>query len=202
MMQSKTPDEGLLPTRVLFYGVTGSGKSSAARRYARVTGLPEFSVDDDIGWLPGWKPRELDEERAIAAGIAAQDHWVLDSVYSRWSDLVFPRAQVIVALDYPRWISLFRLLRRTTRRILTQESVCNGNTESVWNQFFTGDSIIRWHFQSFARKRRAIQRFSGDPTMPPVLVFHHPKHLAGWFAELESANQHSVNRPQLPERPM
>jgi len=183
---------------VLFYGVTGSGKSSAAHRYAQARSLPEFSADDDIGWLPGWKPREIEEERAIAAGIAAQDCWVLDSVYSRWSDLVLPRAQVIVALDYPRWISLFRLLRRTARRILTQESICNGNTESAWKQLFTADSIIRWHFQSFPRKRRAIQTFSGDPTMPPVLVFRHPQDLADWFAELEATQQGSVDRPQLP----
>lgn len=81
-MQSNTPQDALRPTRVLFYGVTGSGMSSAARRYAQASGLPEFSVDDEIGWLPGWQPRELDEERAIAARIAAHDCWVLDSVYS------------------------------------------------------------------------------------------------------------------------
>ena len=80
------------PSRVLFYGVTGSGKSSAARAYARATGLPEFSADDDIGWLPGWQQRTVEEQRDIAAGIAAQNCWVLDSAYGVWRDVVLPRA--------------------------------------------------------------------------------------------------------------
>lgn len=101
MTESDEPKENLQPSRVLFYSVTGSGKSCAAHRYAQARAFPEFSVDDDIGWLPGWQPRPMDGQRAIAAGIAAQDRWVLDSAYSQWSDLILPRAQLIVALDYP-----------------------------------------------------------------------------------------------------
>ncbi|MHA7284148.1 hypothetical protein [Arthrobacter sp. TMS2-4] len=47
--------------RVLFHGVTGSGKSSAARAYAAVAGVPEFSADDDVGWLPGWTGRPIED---------------------------------------------------------------------------------------------------------------------------------------------
>ena len=92
MIDSTKPDNTVAPTRVLFYGVTGTGKPTAAHRYSQITGLPEFSADDDIGWLPGWSVRELDEERAIAGSIAAQDRWVPGSVYGNWSDLVVPRA--------------------------------------------------------------------------------------------------------------
>lgn len=194
MTDSEVPGEELQPTRVLFYGVTGSGKSSAAHRYAEITGLPEYSADDDLGWLPGWTTRELDDERSIAAAIAAQDRWVLDSVYSKWSDLILPRTELIIALDYPRWISLLRLLRRTTRRVVTKESVCNGNTETAFKSLFTADSIILWHFKSFSRKHRTIHRLHADPDRPPVKIFRHPRQLAAWFAELEGARQDSAGR--------
>src|SRR5690606_5270500 len=76
--------------RVLVHGVTGSGKTTLARRIADVTGLPWHSVDDEIGWLPGWVSRPEVEQRAIAARIAAGDAWVLDTTYSAWRDVVLP----------------------------------------------------------------------------------------------------------------
>ena len=171
------------PSRVLFYGVTGSGKSSAARAYATATGLPEFSADDDIGWLPGWQQRTVEEQRDIAAGIAAQDRWVLDSAYGVWRDVVLPRAELVVGLDYPRWLSLARLVRRSLRRALTREPVCNGNHETL-ARLFAEDSILRWHFRSFRRKRLVMRGLQADPEMPPAILFRHPRHFAAWLAQL------------------
>ncbi|MCB5274379.1 hypothetical protein BJG92_01912 [Arthrobacter sp. SO5] len=173
------------PSRVLFYGVTGSGKSSAARAFARATGLPEFSADDDIGWLPGWQQRTIEEQRGTAAAIAAQERWVLDSAYGVWRDVVLPRAELVVGLDYPRWLSLARLVRRTLRRAITREPVCNGNQETV-ARIFIQDSIIRWHFRSFTRKRQVMRALQADPGMPTTILFRHPRELEAWLAQLPS----------------
>ena len=43
------------PGRILVYGVTGSGKSTAAVAIGSRTGLPVTLVDE-ITWLPGWVP--------------------------------------------------------------------------------------------------------------------------------------------------
>ncbi len=184
------------PSRVLFYGVTGSGKSSAARAYAQATGLPEFSADDDIGWLPGWQQRTVEEQRDIAAGIAAQDRWVLDSAYGVWRDVVVPRAELVVGLDYPRWLSLARLIRRSLRRALTREPVCNGNQETL-TRLFVEDSIIRWHFRSFTRKRQVMRGLQADPDMPPAILFRHPRQLDAWLAQLTAKVERSGRAESL-----
>ena len=44
--------------------------------------------------------------------IASSDEWVLDTAYGHWRDLVLPRTELIVALDYLRIVSLARLTRR------------------------------------------------------------------------------------------
>lgn len=175
------------PSRILFYGVTGSGKSSAAHAYAEASGLPEYSADDDVGWFPQWQQRGIEEQRRLAADIASREEWVLDSAYATWRDLVLPRAELIVALDYPRWVSLFRLLRRSLRRAASGQLVCNGNTES-FRRLLAKDSIIRWHFQSFARKRRVIRAMSADPDLPPVIVFKHPRELSRWLSNVRQVN--------------
>jgi adenylate kinase family enzyme len=174
------------PSRVLFYGVTGSGKSSAARAYAKATGLPEFSVDDCIGWLPGWEQRDAAEQRALGAAIAAQDRWVLDSAYGGWRDLVLARAELVVALDYPRWLSLSRLVRRTARRIVTGQVVCNGNRETL-ARVLAKDSVIRWHFQSFSRKRRVIRDMKAVRTPREMVVFGRPRDFEAWLAGVATA---------------
>jgi len=179
------------PSRVLFYGVTGSGKSSAARAYAQATGLPEFSADDDIGWLPGWQQRTVEEQRDIAAAIAAQDRWVLDSAYGVWRDVVLPRAELVVGLDYPRWLSLARLVRRSLRRALTREPVCNGNHETL-ARLFVEDSIIRWHFRSFTRKRQVMRGLRADSGMPPAILFRHPRQLDAWLAQQSAKSEKSA----------
>lgn len=174
------------PSRVLFYGVTGSGKSSAARAYAAASGLPEFSADDDIGWLPGWQQRSVEQQRELAADVAARERWVLDSAYGHWRDIVVPRAELVIALDYPRWLSLSRLVRRSLRRIITRQPVCNGNVETL-ARLCARDSIFYWHFNSFARKRRVFKEWQASPDMPPVMAFRRPRDLDDWLAEVAGA---------------
>ena len=78
------------------------------------------------------------------------------------------RADVVLALDYPRWLSLLRLLRRTARRLRSGERICNGNTETL-RGVVGRDSIIAWHFRSFAVVRREIAALESAPSGPPVV---------------------------------
>lgn len=177
------------PRRILIYGVTGSGKTTLARRIGEATGLPWFSMDDAVGWLPGWVERPRDEQRRMVAELVARDDWVLDTAYGHWRDLVLPRVDLVVALDYPRWLSLGRLLRRSALRAATRERVCNGNTES-WRQLVSFDSILVWHFRSFARKRAQIAEWERDPDAPSVVRLRSPRHTDQWLTRLRARARH------------
>ncbi|MFX0537823.1 adenylate kinase [Ornithinimicrobium sp. Y1847] len=171
--------------RILFYGVTGSGKSTAATRAGKVLGLPVHLVDDEIGWLPGWQERDRAEQRELATALAAQPAWVLDSAYGHWSDVVLPRAQVMVALDYPRWLSLARLIRRTAHRWVDRTPICNGNIENA-RQIFSKDSILIWHFRSYRKKTDRIRAAQSQPHGIPVLRLTHPRQLETLLSDLAS----------------
>lgn len=167
--------------RILVYGATGSGKSTCALAIGARTGLPVTLVDE-IAWNPGWVSTPEAEQRDRIAAVVAGDRWVLDSAYGSWLDLILPRVDLIVGLDYPRWFSLQRLIRRTVRRVVTRESVCNGNTE-VWWRVFTHDSIILWHFLSFGRKRTRMHAWAKSPDAPPILLFTNAADLERWLTQ-------------------
>src|SRR2546423_15488645 len=106
-----------MPDRILVYGVTGSGKTFLADRISAATGIPWQAVDD-LTWEPGWVPVPEDVQRRRIKAICAGDRWVLDTAYGSWLDVPLARADLIVALDFPRWLSLSRLLRRSIARSL------------------------------------------------------------------------------------
>lgn len=79
--------------------MTGSGKSTAAQRIAARTRLP-LTLADELTWAPGWVPVAEDEQRRRFAAVASRDHWVLDPAYVAWLDVVLPRVDLVVGLDY------------------------------------------------------------------------------------------------------
>lgn len=153
--------------RILVYGVTGSGKSTLAERIAARAGLPCHLVDE-LTWEPGWVPVPADEQRRRVEAICVTDRWVLDNAYGSWREVVLRRVDLIVGLDYPRWLSLSRLLRRTAVRVADRRRICNGNVESL-RLALSRDSIVAWHFRSFARKRARMLEWEADGR--PILRF-------------------------------
>ncbi|HLO97201.1 MAG TPA: hypothetical protein VK171_01290, partial [Fimbriimonas sp.] len=124
----------------------------------------------------GWVMVEDSIQRARIQNIVDQYEWVLDTAYGKWSEIPVARAELIIALDYPRWVSLGRLLRRCVSRVVDKKKVCNGNVESLRN-LFSMDSIVLWHFRSFKRKRVRANGWAKDPLAPPVWFVRSPKHL-------------------------
>ena len=175
--------------RILVYGVTGSGKSTLAEQISAATGIPWHAVDD-LTWRPGWIEVPAEEQRQLIQAICAEPEWVLDTAYGKWLDVPLARAQVIVALDYPRWLSLQRLVRRTLSRWIRRTPVCNGNYESLRRATSPRDSIIGWHFRSFGRKRSRIVAWAADPTGPAVLVLRSPQGTRAFLAQLRSPSKH------------
>ena len=101
--------------RILVLGRTGSGKTTLARELAAAVGVPHVELDA-LYFGPQFStvPLPLLRERTSAA--IAGDRWVTDGNKSAVRDLVWPRADTVVWLDYPLAVSLWRLGKRALWR--------------------------------------------------------------------------------------
>lgn len=173
--------------KILVYGATGSGKSMLAQALGELTGIPVTSVDD-ICWSPGWVQMPADEQVETFDEITQADAWILDSAYGSWRHLALERADLVVALDYARLVSLGRLLRRTRARIVDGQEICNGNHES-WRTVFARDSLVMWHFTSFRRKREEMRAWEAAAAGPRVIRLRRLAHARSFLAAEASRRQ-------------
>ena len=134
--------------RVVVIGNTGSGKSTFARKLALAIGVP-YVESDDLFWEPGWVEVDNDVFRQRLDDASSADAWVIAGNYlSRATDITWPRADTIVWLDLPLPLVISRSIRRTIKRGVTRELVCNGNTEKVrfiLPERFTGEKPL-WQY--------------------------------------------------------
>jgi adenylate kinase family enzyme len=169
--------------RIVVYGVTGAGKSTLAAQIAQATGIPWHAVDD-LTWRPGWTEVPIEEQRRLITAICAKPEWVLDAAYGQWLDIPMSHGPVVVALDYPRWLSWQRVVRRTVSRLIRRTPICNGNYETLRRMLSPRDSIIGWHHKSFAHKRSRIRAWEADPGGPAVLPLRSPRATRAFLAGL------------------
>ena len=113
-MPGSTPNASI-GRRVLVIGMAGSGKSTFSRALSARTGLPVVHLDLHY-WKPGWvKPSESDwreKQRTLLAG----DAWIADGNYYETADIPLERADTVVLLDMPWWLSAWRAFVRGIRR--------------------------------------------------------------------------------------
>lgn len=142
--------------RILVVGTSGSGKTTMARRLAERLGLPHIELDE-LHWGPNWteEPDEVFRERTLRA-VEGCDGWTVDGNYSVTRDILWPRADTLVWLDYSLPLILWRLTRRTFSRALLDEPIWHGNKENLHTHFFTKDSLYWWVLTTYKQRRKTF----------------------------------------------
>lgn len=171
------------PARVLVAGVTGSGKTTLSRRLAALWDLRHVEIDG-LFHGPDWTPRAefLDDVRAFAA----EERWVTEWQYtSKGTDeILTPRAQLALWLDYPYRVVRSRLLRRTLSRSILRTRMWNGNVEKpIWRMLGSTpeESILAWQT---ATLHKWSERFPAVQERFPHLTIvrlTHPRETERWL---------------------
>ncbi len=170
--------------RIVVVGTSGSGKTTFARNLAQRLGYPHIELDS-LHWLPNWTEAPLEFFRERVAHAVAGERWVIDGNYGKVRDIVWARADTIVWLDYPLGVALWRLLKRTAKRVLTREVLWSGNRENFRSAFIGRESLFVWAITSRPRHHRDYPRLLREQYAHlRVFRFCSPKEAEGWMARM------------------
>ena len=186
--QQSTPTNRL--KRIVVVGDAGAGKTVLAHQLAQRLDLSHIELDA-LFWEPNWTKATPDLFRQLVTQALCADRWVVDGNYSSVSDLTWAQADTIVWLDYGLGTILWRLLRRTFRRIFTREELWNGNRESFFKGLFTRDSIIVWAITTYSEKRRRYLAAQVDPAYAhiDIIRLRTPRDTQVWLSHLPTPSR-------------
>ncbi len=97
--------------RILVIGCPGSGKSTLASQLAERLQLPLIRLDE-IQWVSDDETltREVFDQKLVE--VLDQECWVMDGNYGRTLPRRLERAELVIWLDFPRHICLYRVIKR------------------------------------------------------------------------------------------
>jgi adenylate kinase family enzyme len=112
---------------IFVVGTSGSGKSTAAKQLALKLGRKHVEIDA-ILWLPNWNKRSDSELTKLLQVELASGPIVMDGNFATKGIKPNP-GDVLVFLDYPRWLVMTRLIKRSLARVILRKKLWSGNQE-------------------------------------------------------------------------
>lgn len=97
--------------KITIFGCSGAGKSTLAWQLGERLGLPVTHLDAEF-WRPGWVLASREEQIARQCQIVAETRWIVDGNYGATQDIRMAAADTVIYLDFPRWLCLYRIVRR------------------------------------------------------------------------------------------
>jgi adenylate kinase family enzyme len=182
--------------RVAVVGAVGCGKTTLAKEIARRIGAPHIELDA-LKYQQGWVEETDEVFRGKVVAYVGTDRWVIDGNYADVQDLIWLRAQLLVWLDLRLPVVLWRLLRRTFRRLWRREELFNGNREQ-FKRVFGSESILIWAVRSQGNRRRRYEELLklARYSHLQVVRLRSPSAVRDWLAGLPEPAQGAQREPK------
>lgn len=140
------------PRRIAVIGRAGAGKTTVSLRLGQALDLPVVHLDR-LYWGPSWGPVDGELFAARQAAAVAGEAWVIDGGYlsARGWEERLRRADVVVLVEAPLLVCLWRVLRRPLSRGASRRPDLPDGCDEALSLFF-----LRWTIEWKGRHRDLI----------------------------------------------
>jgi len=97
--------------RIMIVGSPGSGKTTLARQLGATLSIEVIHLDRHF-WQPGWVEPPHDKWIKLQQRLVQRPSWIMDGNYGATQNIRLAVADTIIFLDMPRWVCLWRALKR------------------------------------------------------------------------------------------
>jgi len=127
--------------KIVVYGNSGSGKTTLAFILHKKLNIPLYHLDQ-YHWKPNWERASDEQFFAMHTALCNERAWIMEGVYTRILHERIAHADVVIFLDMPRYLCMWRVLKRAlfnTGKQLPGDPVgCKQNVLSYkFLEFFT-----------------------------------------------------------------
>lgn len=131
--------------RIMICGRPGSGKSTYAKTLSERLQLPLYHLDK-IFFTHDWEKQDNEIFMQQQKDIIEKDQWIIDGNSSQSFELRYPRTDVILYFDMPRWLCFWRIFKRCITKDISIDDRAPNCPETVsWPLL-----VYTWNYDSRA----------------------------------------------------
>lgn len=159
--------------RIVIIGCAGSGKTTLAFKLKELLGLPLYHLDEYY-WKPNWTRSIPEEFTQIHTELCNNPTWIMEGSYMQWLEPRFAAADVIIFLDIPRRICMWRVIKRM---IINYGKDIPGNPKDCPQQLSW--EFLKWVWTFNARYRHIILEMNAEQEKhKPVYILRSKRDIA------------------------
>ena len=167
------------PRRIAVLGCSGSGKSTLARAIAARLSLPCVETDTWF-WTPDWRAVPTASVHARLADAVDAPAWVTDGNFDGARDVLWAQADMIVWLDLPLAVTVWRVATRNLAWWATRRPVWGGLRMTLRKALTGIEHTLRTHGQ----KRRDYPGFLSQYPTRTVVRLRSTRDADQWLTSL------------------
>lgn len=170
--------------KVHIIGSVGSGKTTMARALKTILNIPHIELDNVV-WIrdsTGDRRRDLEDRDNLLHSYVQKNHWIIEGVHISWVNTSIENADIIIFLDIPYRIRIYRIIRRFILQKLGKESA---NYKPTLSMFF---NMFRWN-RDFEKKSRGTILTQLQPYREKVHILQSSKDVEYFLLHFKGANE-------------
>ena len=168
--------------KILIVGSGGAGKSTLSRQLGEKWNLPVIHLDA-MFWQPNWNPSPRPEFIERVKNELQKPAWIIDGNYDSTMELRAQYADLVIYLDFPKTLCLYRACKRAwTYRGTTRPDMGKDCPEKIDWEF------VQWIWRYPTDVRPKMMTFLAN-VQCDVVILRNPKEVEQWLHQIPNVRK-------------
>lgn len=119
--------------QICIIGLSASGKSTLAQALGKKLGIEVIHLDQ-LAHIPNTNWEKQDEAifmNSFHKILTNHDNWIIEGNYSKLMPIRFEKATTIIWLDYNKWSSVYRYIKRSLKNDFYHPGKLEGSNDTI-----------------------------------------------------------------------